>query len=151
MKKNWKFQERKKIIKAKIFRALKITKPIPLTKQEVDWIKLCKGHYKDKYKTNAKNWIDTLKPMFNEIYGWTAEEYPRDFLQCIFHKLLDIHIKIQRDQSGSNVQIKEIIGAGFEQTYKRDYETPIERCIAELCGQIQNNLVIENGVHRYYL
>jgi len=140
-----------KIIKAKLLRFLGITKPIVLTKQEIEWIKLCKGHYRDKYKTNARNWVDTVKPMFNEIYGWDADEHRRDFLLCMFHKLLDIYLKIQYDQSGSNQHLKTIIGASFERTFTRDYELPIERCIAALCGEIQNNQVIENEVNRYYL
>lgn len=141
----------KKLFK-KLLRFLHITKPIELSRQEKRWIKLCKGHYKDKYRTNAKNWIDTLKPMFDEIYGWSSEEHYRDFLGCMFQKLLDIYLKIQLDRSGSNAHLKTIIGAGFEKTIVRDYELSIERVIAELCGQIQCNRVIdEDGVERYNL
>lgn len=142
-----------KIIKAKILRALGITKPIQLSPQEVRWIKLLKLHYRDdeKYKHKGKEWTDILKPMFNEVYGWTAEEYYKDFLQCMFLKLLEIHLKIKYDQSGHENQLKEIFNASFYQSFRREQELPIERAISELCGQIQNNMVIENGVHRYYL
>jgi hypothetical protein len=124
---------------------------IELSEQEVRWIKLCKGHYTDLYRTNAKNWIETLKPMFREIYAYEPNEFYRDFLDCMFHKLFDIYMKIKLDQSGTNVQLKEIISAGFEKTWRREYELPIERVIAELCGQIQCNTVIEDGVYRYCL
>ena len=84
-----------KIIKAKILRALGITKPIQLSECDVKWIKLCKLHYKndEKYKYEGREWTDALKPMFNEIYGWTAEEHYNDFLSCMFDKLLEIHLK----------------------------------------------------------
>jgi len=124
---------------------------IELTEYEVKWIKLCKGHYNDLYRTNAKNWIETLKPMFKEIYAYDPDEFYQDFLGCMFHKLFDIYMKIKLDQSGTNVQLKEIIGAGFEKTFRREYELPAERVIAELCGMIQCNTVIEDGVLRYAL
>lgn len=142
---------KQKIIKAKILRYLGITKPIELDKYEVRWIKLCKGHYNKKYDISARNWIDALKPMFEEIYGWSPDERNKDFLQCIFNKLLDIHMKIMIDGSGKNQQIKDVFAASFDHTYRRNYQLPIERAIAELCGQIQYNLVIENGVPRYHL
>jgi len=124
---------------------------IELTQQEVRWIKLCKGHYKDLYRTNAKNWIETLKPMFREIYAYEPNEFYHDFLGCMFNKLLDIYLKIQNDHSGHNAHLKDIIGASFEITFRREYDLPIERVIAELCGQIQMNSVIEDGVVRYSL
>jgi hypothetical protein len=125
--------------------------PIKLDASEVEWIKFCKGHYKDKYRTNSKNWVDSMKPMFLEKYEWSPDEYYLDFLDCMFKRLLDIYLKIADDRSGHNVQLKEIIQAGFDQTYRRDYALPIERVIAELCGQIQCNTVIEDGVERYKL
>lgn len=141
----------KKVTKAKILRALRITKPIALDKYEIQWIKLCKGHYKDKYPYKGSEWTDALKPLFNEIYGWTAEEYYYDFLNCMFLKLLEIHLKIKHDQSGHEHQLKEIFNRAFYKSVARSQELPIERAISELCGLIQCNQVIENGVHRYYL
>jgi hypothetical protein len=67
---------------------------IVLDKYETQWIKLIKCGYKDKYPINTKNWIDTLKPMFEETYGWDPNEHYNDFLGCIFNKLLDIYLKI---------------------------------------------------------
>jgi len=89
--------------------------------------------------------------MFNEVYGWTAEEYYQDFLRCIFNKLLEIHLKIKDDQSGSNRQLTDIFSAAFYKSISREQELPIERAISQLCGEIQCTTVIENGVHRYYL
>lgn len=142
---------KKKIIKAKILRWLGFTKLIELSEQERKWIKLLKGHYKDTYRTDASNWIDTLKPMFEKDYGWSAEEHYHDFLNCMFNKLLDIHLKIKLDRSGGNQQLKDIMRASFYESIRRDYKLPIERSIAELCGLIQNTLVIKDGVHRFTL
>lgn len=142
---------KKKVFLAKLLRTLKITKPIDLSVQEKNWIKLCKGHFNEKYDVGDKNWIDTLKPLFNETYGWTAEEYYDDFLDCIFNKLLDIHLKVQSDYSGSNLLIREIIKSSFAKRFDYQSEKPIERVISELCSKIQMSQVIENGVNRYYL
>jgi hypothetical protein len=125
--------------------------PIQLDATEIDWIKFCKGHYKDKYKTSATDWVNSLKPMFIEKYQWSPDDYYNDFLDCMFKRLLDIYLKIADDRSGNNVQLKEIIEAGFKKTWRREYELPIERVIAELCGMIQMNTVIEDGVERYKL
>ncbi len=144
----------KKLIRIKyqkLLRYLRLTKPIQLSNTERSLILLCKGHLKNKYRTNAGNWIDTLKPMFHEIYGYNPDEYKQEFLNCIFNKLLDTYLKIQYDQSGSNAQLKEIFKESFSRTWRRDYELPIERAIAELCGLIQCNLVGENGIPRYIL
>ena len=135
----------------KLLRFLHITKPIKLSRFETKWIMLCKGCYADKYKTDASSWIETLKPMFKEIYGWKAEDQYDDFLDCMFNKLSDIYMKIQHDMSGHNVHLKEIIGEAFYKSVSRNYERPIERCIAELCGHIQCNLVIKDCVPRYHL
>jgi hypothetical protein len=89
--------------------------------------------------------------MFNEIYDWTADENYDDFLDCMFQNLFNIYMKIQYDMSGHNVHLKEIIGAAFHKSVSRNYERPIERCIAELCGRIQCNLVIKDGIPRYHL
>jgi len=94
-----------------------------------------------------------MKPLFIEIYGWNPDEDNnyRDYLNCMFNKLLDIHLKIVHDQSGSNLQLRGIFSAAFHKGISRNQRKPIERAIAELCGLIQNNLVIDNGVNRYEL
>ncbi len=138
-----------KTLSAKLLRLLRITKPIALTEQEVLWIKLCKLHLKDKYPMQ-NSWIDTIKPLFEEIYGWSPEEHPADFRDCMFQKLLDLYLKIQDDQSGCNAQLKEVFKESFSK-WRRDYEQPVERAIAELCGQIQNTRYLKDGVPRYLL
>jgi hypothetical protein len=115
------------------------------------WIKLIKGHYKEERYINAKNWIETLQPMFDEIYGYSSKEYYNDFLDCMFLKLLEIHLLIKDDRSGHNLQLKELFNASFKRSFSREYDLPIERTIAELCGQIQFTVVIENGVERFKL
>jgi hypothetical protein len=140
-----------KIIKAKILRFLGITKPIPLDKYEIQWIKLCKGHYDEKYG-DYTNWIDTLKPMFIEIYGYNPDEDSNydSFLDCIFNKLFSIYLKIH-DETSSDLLIKEVIQSTFYKRPSYNYNLPIERCIASLCGKIQGTDVLEVGVNRFYL
>ena len=123
---------------------------IQLSKYEKDWILLIKGHYTDRYPS-SNTWTGTLKPMFEEVYGWNPKEHYNDFLSCMFGKLLDIHLKIQLDQSGSNQQLKTIFGAAFYKSISRTQRRPIERAIAALCGEIQCNQVIVDDVHRYEL
>ena len=125
---------------------------IELTKYEKQWIKICKGHYKSKYPSQG-SWVLTLKPLFVEIYGWDPDEDGnyRDYLNCMFNKLLDIHLKIIHDQSGSNRQLRGIFEAAFYKGISRTEILPIERAIAELCSLIQNNTVLEDGEPRYSL
>lgn len=125
---------------------------ILLTRIEKDWIYLCKGHYKDIYPYQG-SWVRTLKPLFVEIYGWNPSEDNnyKDYLNCIFNKLLELYLKIQDDRSGNNVQLRGIFEAAFYKGISRTERRPIERAIAELCGLIQNNTVIEDGVKRYEL
>jgi len=125
---------------------------IKLDKYEKNWIKLCKGHFKDKYPFQG-SWVLTLKPLFTEVYGWDPDEgnnYP-DYLNCIFNRLLEVHLKIVHDQSGTNLQMRGIFEAAFYKGIFRDEDLPIERAIVELCGLIQNNLVLEDGEPRYTL
>ena len=125
---------------------------ITLTKYEKQWIKMCKGHFKDKYPYQD-SWVLTLKPLFVEIYGWDPDEDGnyRDYLNCIFNKLLDIHLKIALDQSGTNLQIRGIFEAAFYKSISRTENLPIERAIAELCGLIQNTLYLKDGEPRFNL
>jgi len=126
---------------------------IELTRTEKDWIKICKGHFKTKYPYKGE-WTETMKPMFMEVYGWNPDEDNNylDYLDCLFNKLLEIHLKIVDDQSGTNLQMRGIFEAAFYKGISRDQELPIERAIAELCGLIQCNTVIEsNGEKRYEL
>jgi hypothetical protein len=126
---------------------------IQLDFNEKLWIKLCKGHLKDKYPFTGR-WIDTLKPLFTEIYGWNPDEDKnyQDYLNCIFNKLFDIHLKIVYDMSGTNLQIRNIFNAAFNKSISRMDDLPIERAISELCVLLQlNQVILENGEHRYEL
>jgi hypothetical protein len=126
---------------------------IQLTTPERDIIKLCKLHYQSLYPLTGK-WANTLKPLFKKIYGWDPDEDKNygDYLNCVFNKLLDIHLKIQNDKSGSNRQLRGIFEASFYKGITRDDELPIERAISELCGLIQSNTVLEeDGTERYTL
>jgi hypothetical protein len=126
---------------------------IQLENTEKQWIKLCKGKLQDRYPYKGR-WVNTLKSLFTEIYGWDPDEDNnyQDYLICIFNKLLDIHLKIAYDMSGNNNQIRSIFNAAFFKSITREDELPIERAICELCSLIQfNQVILENGEHRYEL
>ena len=126
---------------------------ITLTRIEKNWIKLCKGHFQEKYPFQGK-WVNTLKPLFTTIYGWNPDEKNNydDYLNCIFNKFLEIHLKIIDDQSGTNLQLRNIFEAAFYKGICMDDNLPIERAISALCGLIQSNRVLEeNGEPRYKL
>jgi len=114
---------------------------IELTKYETQWIKLIKGHDQDKYPLTGY-WHNTLKPLFVEIYGWDPDEDNyHGYLQCVFGELLEIYLKIQDDQSGSNKQLMDLFNAAFYKGISNDSELPIERTIHILCGLIRFNFV----------
>lgn len=127
---------------------------IQLTDYEKNWIKLCKGRLQETYPF-AGRWIDTLKPLFTEIYGWNPNEDHNydNYLNCIFNKLLDIYLKIADDKSGNNNELRSIFSAAFyKSSYWREDDLPVERAISKLCGLIQGNRIIfDNGEQRYEL
>lgn len=126
---------------------------IALSNNETHLIKFCKGHYRKKYPFTG-TWANILKPLFTEIYGWNPDEDNNyhDYLNCVFNKLLDIHLKIVDDRSGSNNQLRSLFEAAFSKTLSITDELPIERAIAKLCGLIRLSTVIdENGEKRYEL
>jgi hypothetical protein len=126
---------------------------IHLEPNEKRWIKMCKLHYKDKYPMTG-SWVNNLKPLFTEIYGWNPDEDNNyhDYLNCVFNKLLDIHLKIVLDESGNNNQLRGLFAAAFYKSISRMDELPIERAIADLCGLLQfNRVILDNGEQRYEL
>ena len=116
---------------------------IHLEETEKSWIKLAKGHYNNIYPY-TDSWVNTAKPLFMEIYGWNPDEDNnyQDYLNCLFQKLLEIQLKIQDDQSGSNQQLLSVFKASFKKEYQFNAETPIERAIFALFSLLQNNQVI---------
>jgi len=120
---------------------------IELSKAEVKFILACKGHYRNDHP-HTGNWTLTLKPIFKEFYGWYKGN---EYRNVLFNKLLDIYMKIQNDGSGSNHQLKSVFSAAFNRGIVRDQRQAIDRAINELCGLIQCNIVIEDGVKRYNL
>ena len=123
---------------------------ILLTALEKDWIKVCKGHLKSKYPWQGE-WTETLKPLFQKVYGWNPNDHYNDYLNCLFNKLLELYLKIEDDRSGTNLHLRSIFEAAFHKGIVRTQELPIERAIAELCGLIQVNTVVEDGKNRYEL
>ena len=126
---------------------------IELYKYDKQWILLTKGQLQDKYPFKGK-WINTLKPLFTEIYGWDPDDYNNynDYLNCIFKKLLSILMKINDNQSYINREIEDVFFASFYKSFHDESELPIERAINRLCGLIQNTRVInEDGTKRFDL
>ncbi len=141
-----------KELKAKFLRFIGITKPIELSKEDIQWIKLYKGHLdKDPRFTGAKTFSEKTKILFKEIYGWDPDEYKYDYLDCIFKKLFDLYMKIQSDRSGSHIELKELFGSAFKKGYFITQEDPQERTITSLQSLIRNVLVFEDGVKRFHL
>lgn len=140
------------IVKAKALRFLGITKPIPLDKYEVQWIKLCKGHFNEKYNFKDENRIERLKPLFTETYGWNPDEDNnyKDFLNCIFKKLFIIYLKIH-DQTSTDLLITQVVESSFWQRPSNDYKLPIERCIVDICFKLTWTPVYDCGVARFNL
>lgn len=126
-------------------------KMIQLSEAEKKLIKLCKNHYADDDRFKKLNgWINILKPMHNEIYGWDANEHYEDFLRCAFGKLFDIYMKIGKDESGSNIRLKSIFFDSFDKRCR--HKKPIERAIAALCSEIRHtDYLDDNEKPRYSL
>lgn len=118
---------------------------IQLTKTEVQLVKLCKGHYNEKFPFTGE-WTDTLKPWFIEVYGWNPDDGKnyQNYLFVMFDVLLGTHMKIQDDGSGTNLQLRNLFYVSFNKSISRSQELPIERVISELCGLIQSNLYLVN-------
>jgi len=125
-------------------------KMIELSEVEKTIILYCKGHLRDEYPSRSE-WTESFKPLFKKIYGWDADEFYNDYLYCLFQKLFNIYMKIRDWKGTPNYDIIEIFGASFSQTFIRTQELPIERAIAQLCGQISCVTVVENGVERFDL
>lgn len=119
---------------------------IQLNQYEKQWILLIKGHLRKKYPFKDR-WVESLKPLFIEIYGWNPDENNNyhDYLQCIFCKLLEIQLKIKDNWSDPIGQLKEVFFASFYQGILTNNEDlPIERAIGKLCVLIQCTTVINS-------
>lgn len=126
---------------------------IELSKNEKTLILICKGHLKDKYPSTG-SWSKTLSPFCLELFGWDANEDNNynDYLNGIFYYLLKLYLKIELNQSGDSIYyLLEIFNATFNKTISNDEELPIERAISKLCGLIQCNIILKNGIKRYEL
>lgn len=138
-----------KVLKAKFLRLIGVTKLIPLSNQEKKWIKLFKFHYKDVYPSKGE-WTETMKPLFNEIYGWDADEFYNDYLNCMFSKLLELHRKVAEEYHYER-ELEEVFKYSFAPYLHINQSKPIERAIARLCGCIGNTRYLKDGVPRYSL
>ena len=129
-------------------------KEIELTVQEVTWIKLFKHHYSHKIKYTG-NWIETMKPLFKEIYAWCPDDDGNndDYLNCIFNKLLDIHLKIHENGGYRYKNLNDIFHASFYKSFRcQGIESPIERSILALISEIgMTRVVLPNGKRRFNL
>lgn len=107
---------------------------IKLSKTQIAFLLAIKGR---TIKINARNWAGSLKPLFTDCYGWSAEDFPRDYHWALFNFLFDLYMEVRDSEGYKHSQIKDIFKAAFDKSISRDQELPIERAIAELCGLIQ--------------
>lgn len=124
---------------------------IQLSEAEKKIILICKGHLQDEYPDNIKErknyWVNRLKPLFKEIYGWDPDEDNNynDYLRGLFNKLLSIFNKIEYNQSGDPMHyISEIFYSAFYKTWEHDADLPIERAIQKLCSHIACTQYLQN-------
>jgi hypothetical protein len=124
---------------------------IQLDKNEKQWILLIKGQLEEKYPFKDK-WVETLKPLFVETYGWNPDEDRnyQDYLRAIFNKLLDIQMKIKDNWVDPNAQLKELFFVSFHKSIFYEEELPIERAIHKLCGLIKLTSVIDNNKEKRF-
>lgn len=124
---------------------------IILTENEKQWIRLCKGNLAEYPFDSNTGWIEYLMPLFVKLYGWNPldDNNYDDYLRVIFGRLLDLYLKIKDNWSDENGQLKDVFYASFYKGFSYNQESPIERTICKLCGLIQCNTVIDNGVIRY--
>lgn len=110
---------------------------IELNPNEVMWIRLLKGYSFDLYPFK-ESWIETIKPLFTNVYGWNPDEDNNyhDYLDCLFNRLYDIYIKIEHPER-INYSIKELFKISHYKSISIDNELPIERGIIKLIGLIQ--------------
>jgi len=118
---------------------------IQLDQYEKQWILLIKGRLQEKYPFKGR-WVETLKPLFTEIYGWNRNDDNNyhDYLRGMFNNLLEILLKIKDNWTDPNGQLKEVFFASFYKGISYDEELPIERAIGKLCGLIQCTTVINS-------
>lgn len=126
---------------------------INLSETDREWIKLCKGHLQAKYPFTGK-WANTLKPLFNDIYGWHPDDGDNyyQYLNVMFFKLLEIYQIIADDNTNLKNQMRGLFEDVFYKSVSRQDELPVERGIASLCALIQGNRVLNDaGEERYKL
>lgn len=127
---------------------------IHLNKYEKQWILLLKGKLEEKYPRKG-TYIETLKPLFKDIYGWDPDEDENyhDYLRGLFNKLLSIYLKIEDNKSGDPIYyLSEIFHASFYNTISIDQELPIERAITKICSLIRCTSFLDSaGEPRYDL
>jgi hypothetical protein len=122
---------------------------IELTKQEIKWIKFCKGHLYKVYPPK-KYFFEELKPLFLEIYGWNPDEDKNysDYLECIFDKLYSIYSKITIDTITKDREIKELFSEIFKN--KESELKSIEVGINKLCYLLRFSTVIDEQGNKIY-
>lgn len=125
---------------------------IELSEADKKLILACKGHNKKVFR-NKKDWVESLKVLFIEIYGWNPDydNNYNDYLRCIFNKLLEIYLKI-KENFDNNRELQDLFINVFSKQFDNEAELPIERGINKLCSLISFTTVINNdGTKRFNL
>jgi hypothetical protein len=122
---------------------------INISKHEAIWILLCKGWVFKKYPIkNDMTFMNYIRPYFEEVYGWSADDYENDFLRCVFTVLFDIFMKIRINEN-NNSDLKRIISKIVFET--NNNEKVSTRSILAIRSEISMTQVIMNNIKRFDL
>ncbi len=132
----------KKVTKIKVTKEDIVEPIIILSDADKKIIKFCKSNL-----DSNKTFIECLKPLFIEIYGWNPDQDNnyQDYLNCIFRKLLYIYDKIDKYP-----KIDEIFTDTFNFDKNEDTKLPIEAAITSLFYKIRFNQVTNNDNSKRY-
>ena len=118
---------------------------IKISNNDKKIVLVCKGHLQDKYPGKS-TWVKTFEPLWTEQYGWDPHDHNNygDYVNGLFFRLYEIHKKIKLDNSGTDMQMRDLFSAIFYPRLSNEAESPVERGINDLCGTIQGTQVREN-------
>jgi len=112
---------------------------IQLSRNEKIWIMLCKGwtlkKYSSKKYTKGKNFIDYIRPHFTEVYGWSADQFDRDFKNVVWNVLFELYMKVRSERT-NDADLKEIVLAGAGMLSWDDEKDAVIRIISKVRSEI---------------
>ena len=125
---------------------------IQLTESDKVMILICKMNLQEKYP--IKDSIpEKFIPYWIEYYAWdpmTDNNY-EDYLNGLFFRMYEVYKKIKDDQSGTDLEMRNLFSALMYKGISNDSEKPILRGINHLHGLIQFTQVVTDDVKRFSL